>query len=104
MHNAGLTLSKEKCHIQKSSVQFLCQMIDDQGVRPDPAKVEAIQQFKQPITVKELCRFLGMPNHLNKFIPNLAETAKSLRDLLSGKNHWTWNEAQQTALRKLNNP
>ena len=101
LQNAGVTLNKEKCQFRKTSVQFLGQMIDGRGVRPDPAKVEAIQQFKQPTNVKELRRFLGMANHLNKFMPNLAKTTKSLRDLLSTKNHWTWNQAQQTAFDKI---
>ena len=76
-------------------------MINGQGVRPDPTKVEAIQQFMQPANVKELCHFLGMANHLNKFIPNLAATTKSLHELLSGNNHWTWNEVQQTAFENI---
>ena len=54
LQNAGVTLNKEKCQFRKTSVQFLGQMIDSRGVRPDPAKVEAIQQFKQPTNVKEL--------------------------------------------------
>ena len=101
LQKAGVTLNKEKCQFRQTSVQFLGQMIDGQGVRPDPTKVEAIQQFKQPTNGKELRRFLGMANHLSKFTPNLAETTKSLRDLLTSKNHWTWGQAQQTAFNKI---
>ena len=42
-----------------------------------------------------------MTNHLSKFTPNLAETTKSLRDLLAKKNCWTWGEPQQTAFEKI---
>ena len=42
-----------------------------------------------------------MADHLNKFMPNLTETTKSLCDLLSNKNHWTWNAAQQTGFEKI---
>ena len=97
LQSIGVTLNKEKYQFRKTSVQFLGQMINDQGVRSDPAKVVAIQQFKQPTNVKELRWFLGMANHLNKFMPNLADTTKRLRDLLPGKYHWIWNETQQTA-------
>ena len=58
---------------RKTGVQFLGQIIDGQGIKPDPAKVEAIQQFKQPTNVKEVRQFLGITNHLSKFMPNLAE-------------------------------
>ena len=80
-HDERLEQYKEKCQFRNTSVQFLGQMTDGQGIRPDPTKVEAIQQFKQLANVKELCQFLGMANHLNKFMPNLAATTKILRDL-----------------------
>ena len=101
LQDAGVTLNKEKCQFRKHRVQFLGQLIDSQGVRPDPAKVEAIQQFKQPTNIKELRRFLGMANHLGKFTPNLAETTKALRDLLTTKNHWMWGQAHQSAFEKI---
>ena len=69
--------------------------------RPDPSKVAAIHLMKEPTNVKELRRLLGMTNHPGKFISNLADTTKSLCDLLSKKNHWTWGEPQQTAFHKL---
>ena len=101
LQDAGVTLNKEKCQFRKHCVQFLGQLIDSQGVRPDLAKVEAIQQFKQPTNIKESHRFLGMANHLGKFTPNLAETTKALRDLLTTKNHWMWGQAQQSAFKKI---
>ena len=42
-----------------------------------------------------------MTNHLSKVTPNLADTTKSLRDLLAKKNHWTWGEPQQKAFEKI---
>jgi len=44
---------------------------------------------------------LGVANHLGKFIPNLADSTKSLRELLSKKSYWTWEESQQSAFAKL---
>lgn len=38
-----------------------------------------------PHNISELRSFLGMVNHLGKFVPNLAEKDKALRDLLSKK-------------------
>ena len=36
-----------------------------------------------------------MANHLSKFVPNLADLTKPMRDLLSKRNHWAWGEPQQ---------
>ena len=49
----------------------------------------------------EVRRFLGMTNQLSKFTPYLVETTKPLHDLLSKKNEWSWNHAQQTAFTQI---
>jgi len=101
LRNSGITLNKDKCQFSKHSVQFLGHFIDRDGIRPDPSKVTATLVIKEPTNVKELRCLLGMAIHLGKFIPNLADTTKSLHDLQSKKNHWTWGEPQQTTFFKL---
>ena len=48
-----------------------------------PAKVEAVQNFPEPKTVRELRRFLGMLNFYRRFIPNAAACQAPLNSLLS---------------------
>ena len=73
-----------------TEVHFLGQIVDVSGVRPDPEKVAAIQNFSKPTCVGDIRRFLGMVNQLNKFTPNLADKTKPLNDLLVKKNQWVW--------------
>ena len=87
----------EKCEINKQSVKFLGQLVDEDGVKPDSSKVCAIQQIKPPSTVSELRQFLGMVNQQSKFSPHLADQTKPLQDLLSLKNQWRWVHEQQQA-------
>jgi len=101
LKKAGLTLGLAKCEINKNSVKFLGQLVDETGVRPDPDKVRAIQLMKPPTTVSELRRFLGMVNQQSKFSPHLADQTKPLRDLLSSKNQWNWGPVQQQAFESL---
>ena len=54
--------------------------------------VTAIQDVPLPRNVGDIRRFLGMVNQMGKFIPNLAQKTKSLRDLLVQENLWTWGE------------
>jgi hypothetical protein len=37
-------------------------MVDENGIRPLPVHVQAIQEFPPPTTVKQLQQFLGMIN------------------------------------------
>lgn len=97
LEEAGLTLNREKCEFSRREVKFLGHILSQDGVRSDPDKVAAIVNMEEPVTVKELRRFLGMVNQLSKFMPHLAEMTKPLRDLLSKKNQWTWGHAQKLA-------
>ena len=97
MQEANLTLNEEKCQFCTTEVHFLGQIVDVSGVRPDPEKVAAIQNFPKPTCVGDIRRFLGMVNQLNKFTPNLADKTKPLNNLLVKKNQWVWGDVQQKA-------
>ena len=101
LNDAGITLGSEKCEINKTSVRFLGQLVDETGVKPDPEKVRAICQMSPPKNVMEVRRFLGMINQLSKFSPHLANLTKPLRDLLSSKNQWSWGCDQRQAFETL---
>ena len=101
LQEAGLTLNRQKCHFSQSQVKFLGQIVDSDGIRPDPDKVRAIREVPPPTNVSEVRRFLGMTNHLSKFAPNLAEKTKPLCELLNKHNQWVWGPAQQTAFTEI---
>ena len=45
LESSGVTLNLDKCQFSKTSVRFLGQVIDAQGIRPDPDKLEAIKNM-----------------------------------------------------------
>ena len=59
---AGLTLNNV---FSKISVKFLGQVIDSDGIRPDPDKIKAIHDVQEPQNVSDIRRFLGMVNQLS---------------------------------------
>ena len=62
IQNSGVTLSYEKCVFSQNSVKFLGQIVDQNGIKPDPEKVNAIACMAEPTNVSEIRRFLGMVN------------------------------------------
>lgn len=70
--------------------RFLGHIIDEAGIRPDPAKVTRIENFPQSQNMTELKRFLGMVNYLAKFVPELSTVAHKL---LKGNMPWMWGPA-----------
>ena len=93
----GLTLNADKCEFSKRRIKFLGQVVDENGVSPDPDKTRAVMQIDQPKNVTEVRRYLGMLNQLSKFVPDLSSKTKPLRDLVSTKNLWVWGPSQQKA-------
>uniref|UniRef100_A0A3B3HH25 Gypsy retrotransposon integrase-like protein 1 n=1 Tax=Oryzias latipes TaxID=8090 RepID=A0A3B3HH25_ORYLA len=100
LQEAGVTLN-DKCEFSKSRIKFLGQIIEGSGVSPDPEKVKAITGMQEPTNVSEVRRFLGMANHLGKFLPHLAEKTRPLRDLLRKSNMWNWGSQQQKAFESI---
>ena len=99
--SAGVTLNPDKCEFSKSELKFLGHIVNSHGVQVDPAKTDAILQMGPPKNVSELRRFIGMTNHLSKFIPCSAELTKPLTELLSSKRTFCWEVAQSEAFKKV---
>ena len=95
---AGVTLNKDKCEFNKTSLIFLGHTIDGKGISPDPQKTAAISKMASPKSTTELRRFMEMVNQLGKFSPRIAELSKPMRELLSSKRTWNWGPAQEATL------
>ena len=51
---AGLTVSKEKCIFSATSISFLGQTVNSEGIQPDQNKIRAICDMKPPSNLSEL--------------------------------------------------
>lgn len=57
-----LYLKLEKCEFHHDTIQFLGYIIDHHGIHMDQRKMQAIKDWPQPTTIKELQCFLGFAN------------------------------------------
>ena len=67
-HENGLIFNLDKCSLKAESVMFFGCLCNKNGIRQDPAKVEAIQAMPAPTFLCELQEFIGMVTYLSKFI------------------------------------
>jgi hypothetical protein len=88
LQKANVTLNKDKCIFNVTTIKALGQVISAEGVGPDPDKVKAINEIPSPKSVSEVRSFLGMINQFNKFTKHLATISKPLRELLSKSSAW----------------
>jgi len=61
-----------KCSFRQHQVEYLGHIVSKEGVRVDTAKVEAIQHWSRPMSVKQLRAFLGLASFYRKFIKHFA--------------------------------
>ena len=81
----GLVVNRKKCILGVASIEFLGHLVDANGIRPLPEKVEAIKKVAPPTTIKELQRFLGMVNYYRRFIRKAAHHLFFLFECLGDK-------------------
>ena len=70
-------------------------------MKPDPHKVDVIQQWPTPTCVTELQSFLGSVNYLCKFIPYLSDLRQPLLELLKSNNEFYWTQVHEKAFNQL---
>ncbi|KAI4879139.1 hypothetical protein NFI96_009334 [Prochilodus magdalenae] len=97
----GLKLNPDKCRFSVSEVSYVGHLLTDKGIKPDPAKTEAVHLMPPPQDVQALQRFLGMTNYLSKFIPNYSDVTGPLRQLLHKDTEWAWQDHHAAAVDKL---
>ncbi|UYV83527.1 K02A2.6-like, partial [Cordylochernes scorpioides] len=101
LKEAKVTLNKAKCVFGVPRINFLGHILDEDGIRPDPAKIEAVAKMPAPTDVHGVRRFLGMMNHLGRFVENLSEIVAPLNQLLVKGQDFVWDCSQERAFRKL---
>ena len=86
---AGIKLSLAKME-WGTSLKFAGFMVSSDGVRADPDKLSAIQDFPTPTCVSDIRSFLGLAQQLGLFAPDLAHMTVNLRSLLKKGVAFVW--------------
>ena len=70
-------------------------VICQDGLKPDPDKVQGITEMPTPSSKQDVKWLLCMVNYLQKFSSNLCEITAPMRDLLKDGNQFQWDEQLQ---------
>ena len=63
----NLTLNVEKIQFKQNQVSFYGHVWSDQGISPDPKKIQALKHMEFPPDKETMRSFLGMINYLNRY-------------------------------------
>ena len=78
-------INLEKCEFMKSEVNFLGHRVNEQGLQPLQKNIDDVISFRTPTNVDEIRGFLGKAGFYKKFVPEFAEKAQPLFELLKKK-------------------
>nr|QHA33695.1 polyprotein [Chibugado virus] len=85
LNKANLKIQLDKSEFLHHEIEFLGYVISREGINPNFKKVEAVTNYPQPKTIKELRSFLGMTGYYRRFVRDFAKIAKPLTNLLRGE-------------------
>ena len=77
----NLTLNSEKIQFKQRQVSFYGHVSSDQGISPDPKKIQALKHMEFPPDKETMRSFLGMINYLNRYSALSAHLAAPLSSL-----------------------
>ena len=92
-----LRFKVNKCRFGETKLSMLGQIVDKNGVHPDPERERAIQEFSRPIDVKSIQSFIGLCAYYRKFIRNFAEIARPITSLTKISVPFIWEQIKKIA-------
>ena len=99
----GLYCKASKCEFSVPCVNFLGFIVSENGVEMEMGKIESIEEWPVPESVKDVQVLLGFTNFYRRFIKRYAKLTAALTDLLKRKpgDKWEWTRAADLAFHKL---
>ena len=97
----NLKLSRSKCEIRHSELKYVGHLLTQDGVKPDPEKVRAVQSMNKPENKQELLTFLGFVQYLGKFMPRMSDVGAPLRKLTEKSVVWNWSKEHDASFNAL---
>ena len=80
-------------------MEFLGHVVTAEGVAVDPAKVQAVVEWRSPTTVTEVRSFLGLAGYYRRFIENFSRIAQPMTRLLQDDVPFVWSDGCERASR-----
>jgi hypothetical protein len=101
IREANLKIKLKKCFFCSLNIGFLGHVVGRDGIRPDPAKIEKVQNFPIPTNISQLRSALGLFSYYRKFVKDFSKIARPLFELLKKEQFFQWNERRQNAFDRI---
>ena len=90
-----------KCEFWLREVQFLGHVVNHEGIKVDPAKIEAIMNWERPKTPTEVRSFMGLAGYYRRFVQDFSKIATPLTKLTRKNEKFEWNDKCEASFQEL---
>ena len=90
-----------KLQLKKAEVNYMGNIIGSKGVKPDPSKVKAFVNTREPECKKDIQRLMGMLNYLSQYIRDTCTVTAPMRSLLKADVLFVWNTEHEHTFNKI---
>ncbi|PIO73744.1 hypothetical protein TELCIR_04276 [Teladorsagia circumcincta] len=97
----GFKVRLDKCTFCRPEIQYLGFILDKNGRRLNPEKIDAIKNMDEPKNIAQLRSFLGMITYYSAFVPTMRNLRGPLDALLKKDVKWRWTSKEQEAFEDL---
>ena len=101
LQEANLKLKPSKCALFQKQTKFLGHLVSENGIRTDPDKIEAVENWPTPTSAKQMKSFLGLCSYYRRFVKNFAKIARPLHKICEKGAKFIWNDDCQAAFDQL---
>lgn len=101
LRKVNFKLNPLKCNFLQKEILYLGHVVTPEGIKPDPKKISAVQNYPVPKNTDEVRRFVAFVNYYRKFIPQFSEITQPLNKLLKKDEKFDWNKGCITAFERL---
>lgn len=88
----GLKVKTQKCKFATEAVQYLGQIVSEEGVKVDSSKIKAVKNYPATEIADQVRAFLGLSNYYRRFINQFTEKVHVLTQLKWSKVPWQWGQ------------
>ena len=101
MSKEKLYVKLSKCEFWLKEVQFLGHVINQEGIKVDPTKIEAISNWEPSKTPTDVRSFLSLTGYYRRLIEDFFRIATPLTSLTTKNVKFVWTESRKKAFETL---
>ena len=91
----------KKCEFWLSQVSFLGHIVSKEGIKVDPAKIEAVRDWPRPKNASEVRSFLGLAGYYRRFVEGFSKIATALTEVTRKSQKFVWSDKCENSFQEL---